>query len=205
MKFKMFEANYKFKLLIIAVLSFVVSYLIPNHFSFIEAKTLISFNFELTIPFIPWTVWIYMSDYLYVVLTFMMLKKTVNINRAFYSFMFFCIVSMFVFYLYPTVFPRPIVEYSGITGFLLKILHSIDTPNNCFPSLHVGMSFLLSYMYLYEQKKYFVLFFVWAILISLSTLTSKQHYFIDIIGGMALSLISLFIINKVILRKHSKS
>jgi hypothetical protein len=57
-----------------------------------------------------------------------------------------------VFYLYPTTFPRPELVYQGINGYMLKFLHSIDTPNNCMPSLHVGMSFLVSFAYLYEQS-----------------------------------------------------
>lgn len=201
MNIKMFEAASKFKLLLIAVLAFIVCYLIPNHFGFIKATNLYLFNFETKIPFISWTVWIYMSDYVYVVLAFMLLKEKININKAFYSFLFFCVSSMLVFYIYPTTFPRPVVEYVGVNGILLKLLHNIDTPNNCFPSLHVGMSFLLSYFYLYEQKKYFPLFFLWSILISLSTLSTKQHYFVDILGGIILSIVSFYVINKFLFKK----
>jgi len=197
MKLYYFEIKDKTKLIIIAIFAFLFFYMLPNHISFFSANYLKLFNFEQKIPLITWTIWVYMSDYIYIILAFSILKNRTNINRMFYSFIVFCFLSSIVFYLYPTTYPRPLLVYeNNLNGFLFSFLHSIDTPSNCMPSLHVGMSYLLSFAFLYEQKRMFLFFFIWATLISISTLTTKQHYFLDIIGGIVFSLISLFIVNK---------
>jgi len=197
MNIYMFQRKDKLKLIFIAILAFLFFYMLPNHISFFLPKYLKLFDFELKIPVLTWTIWIYMSDYIYIVLAFYLLKNPININRMFYSFIIFCFLSSIIFYLYPTTYPRPLFTYdNNLSGYLFSFLHSIDTPNNCMPSLHVGMSYLLSYAFLYEQKKLFIWFFIWATLISISTLTTKQHYFLDIIGGVVFSLLSLFIVNK---------
>lgn len=206
MNIYIFKRKDKIKLVFIAILAFLFFYMLPNHISFFEAKELILFSFEHKIPLLTWTIWIYMSDYIYIVIAFLILKNTKNINRMFYSFIVFCFLSSIIFYLYPTTYPRPLMVYeNNLNGFLFSFLHSIDTPSNCMPSLHVGMSYLLSYAFLYEQKKLFILFFAWSTLISISTLTTKQHYFIDIIGGLVFSLLSLFIVNKFFINFDKQS
>jgi membrane-associated phospholipid phosphatase len=201
MKLVFFKKKDKLKLIVLACFAFLFFYMLPNHISIFTPKYLNLLEFEKKIPFLSWTIWVYMSDYVFIVLAFYILKDRININRMFYSFIVFCILSMFVFYLYPVTYPRPVINYEGINGFMFAFLHSIDTPSNCMPSLHVGMSYLLSYAFLYEQRVLFFPFFIWATLISFSTLTTKQHYFVDIIGGIVFSLISIYLVNKLIVNK----
>jgi hypothetical protein len=61
----------------------------------------------------------------------------------------------------------------------------MDQPGNTFPSIHVGHAFLLAFMVANElPDEEAEARLLWAILISLSTLTTKQHYFVDIAGGL---------------------
>jgi len=68
-------------------------------------------------------------------------------------------------------------------------MYIVDEPNNCFPSLHVSISFLASFVMWRKSRIEGVFFLIWSAAISISTLTTKQHYVADIIGG---TLIAIF-------------
>jgi membrane-associated phospholipid phosphatase len=173
----------------LGIIAFVVFYMLPNHFNIFEPSYIHLFSFEELIPFIDWTVWIYMSDYLYIAIVFVLLKDKDNMNRIYYSQIILLMVSMFIFFLLPVQYPRPEVEYIGISGELVRILFSADTPGNACPSIHVAMTFLAGFGFLKERKHLFSWFMIWAVLISLSTLTVKQHYLLDIIAGLSMAII----------------
>ncbi|MBI4042683.1 MAG: phosphatase PAP2 family protein, partial [Deltaproteobacteria bacterium] len=66
-------------------------------------------------------------------------------------------------------------------------------PTNCCPSLHVATVYICCLPYLYEQKGKFICLFLWASAIAISTLTTKQHYFIDIVAGLGMAVLMHFI------------
>lgn len=189
MKIAFFNNKQKLWVGPLGILAFILLYLLPNHIRLFAPMYLPMFEFENNIPFIDWTIWIYLSDYLFVAVVFTLLKERKNMNQIFYSQMLLLVVSMIIFFLLPTTFPRPTVEYTGLTGSLVKLLHSLDTPGNAFPSVHVGFSFLASFGFLREQKNKCWFFMLWAILISLSTLTIKQHYVLDAVSGFLMAII----------------
>ena len=178
--------------------SFVVFYMIPNHVNVFTPSLLPMFGFEKALPFMGWTVWIYLSDYLYIAVAFILLSDKSNMNKIYYSQLMLLFASMFLFFLFPTTYPRPEVEYVGLTGIFLNMLHSADTPGNACPSLHVAMTFLAGFGFIKEKRNFFYFFMVWAVLISLSTLTVKQHYVLDVIGGFFMSVIFYYIGQKLI-------
>ena len=70
-----------------------------------------------------------------------------------------------------------------------------NPPLNCFPSLHVTGAFL-SYFVVKKFKPSLENFlFVLAILISISTLTFKQHYILDVFAGFGVA----FFLKKIFL------
>ena len=80
----------------------------------------------------------------------------------------------------------------GAASWLVSLTREIDGSNNTFPSGHVALSWLLAFvMQQTELVKNNALvrgtFFTWASLIALSTLFLKQHYFVDVISGIALA------------------
>ncbi len=185
----------------LGIIAFVVFYMLPNHLNIFEPSYIHLFEFEKLIPFIDWTIWVYMSDYLYIALVFMLLKDKDNMNRIYYSQIMLLMVSMFIFFLIPTQYPRPEVEYSGLTGYFIQLLYSTDTPGNACPSIHVAMTFLAGYGFIKEKRYLLPWFMLWAVLISLSTLTVKQHYLMDIIGGVTMSIIFYAVGRKFIYRR----
>ena len=84
---------------------------------------------------------------------------------------------------------------------IFQLLKSVDTDYNACPSLHVGLSYAGSFVY-FAYKKYtpFMIFFIWGTLVSVSTLTIKQHFFVDVLFGTFLSLLvttTIVILNRV--------
>ena len=74
-----------------------------------------------------------------------------------------------------------------LTRSLLNITYYIDNPAiNCFPSIHCLLCFQTSYMMIISHNinsKYKIISSLISVLIILSTVFIKQHYFYDIIGA----------------------
>ncbi|MBN1115214.1 MAG: hypothetical protein JXA66_07730, partial [Oligoflexia bacterium] len=50
----------------LGIVVFMLCYMVPNHLVFFKPASLPFFVFEQSIPFIDWTIWFYISDYLYI-------------------------------------------------------------------------------------------------------------------------------------------
>ena len=88
------------------------------------------------------------------------------------------------FVAYPTVAPRPDeVRGVGFAAWCLRLQYSLDQPYNCFPSLHVAHSFVSALTCYRVHKGVGVAAVLWATLVGVSTLFTKQHYAVDVIAG----------------------
>jgi membrane-associated phospholipid phosphatase len=71
----------------------------------------------------------------------------------------------------------------GFAAWTLRIAYSIDPPYNCFPSLHVAYSFVSALTCYRVHRGVGAAAALWAALIGVSTLYTKQHYVADVIVG----------------------
>jgi membrane-associated phospholipid phosphatase len=110
-------------------------------------------------------------------------------------------VSVLIFFIWPTVYPReqfPLPQdLNALTYYVFNYLRHADAPTNCCPSLHVSSVYLTSFLYLDEQRGKFPFFFGWGTLIALSTLTTKQHYLIDVVAGLMMAIVVWWIFYRV--------
>ncbi len=168
------------------------------------------------IPYLPESVWVYISLFVFVPLSFWLHRCTISINRFLYGYLTLFLVSCMIFYFFPVTYPRhlfpdipPLNRHpSGfnpflsilelMTQFLVNTLRTVDTPRNCTPSLHVSTAFLIALGFLEDQKRYFPLFLTWAILLSVSTLTMKQHYLWDVASGFILGVFTYLVFHRVL-------
>ncbi len=133
------------------------------------------------IPFLSGSVWIYNSQFVFLAWTIATMKDPAKLFRA----MALASLAAFsVFFFFPTEIARDFVPGAGLTGDSFRFLYSLDTPANCFPSLHVALAAIAA-----ENRRGPVAT-LWAGLIIVSTLTTKQHYFIDVAGGLVLAAIA---------------
>ncbi len=88
-----------------------------------------------------------------------------------------------VFLAAPLMIARPPLETVSIFDWLLNGVYRVDGPTNLFPSLHVAMAFLFAWGAALERPRWKPWMLAWAGLIALSTLFTRQHYFVDVLGG----------------------
>ena len=145
------------------------------------------------LPLIPsWAV-IYGMLYLFlIVLPVLVIRQDEHIRRTVYAYLFIWITAyLFFFVIYPTKAPRPeIVSGDGFAVWALRALYSSDPPYNCFPSLHVAHSFVSALACRGVHRRLGGIALVFATLVALSTLFTKQHYVVDVIAGVLLALIA---------------
>ena len=93
---------------------------------------------------------------------------------------------------------RPSVTNTDIWATILSWIYTFDKPHNLFPSTHISLSFM-STLILHKKAAY-----IWFILIAFSTLFVKQHYILDILGGLVVGGIG-YLIYKIAKEKTLKT
>ena len=138
----------------------------------------------------PSWVFVYASLYIFVVvLPLLVLRGRDLFRQTMRGYLAVMLTAYAGFLVYPTSAPR--VEEltgSGFTAWMLRLFYSIDAPYNCFPSLHVAYSFVSAFACYRVHHGLGVTAIVWAALIAVSTVFTKQHYAIDAIAGVVMGL-----------------
>ena len=155
------------------------------------------------IPFLPWTVWLYGTITWASFLAWLQVPDQHHARRMFVAVVSACAVCWAGFVLYPTTYPRelwPLPPFSGDaswfaawTRYELADLRAVDSPSNCFPSMHVAMATSISVTWAGFLRRPWArpLPLVWAAVVCICTLTTKQHYIVDVPGGMLAGLVGL--------------
>jgi membrane-associated phospholipid phosphatase len=165
----------------------IALYLLPSRLQLRPAITLDRSFIDAWVPFLGWTIWVYLSEYPFMVLALWLGTDDRERSRLFYAFILAATIGLVIFVLWPTAVARESPGSDGLTGLLWRWLYSVDTPANALPSLHVANTCLAAARLRWCGGGWRVIAPVWAVLIVLSTLTTKQHYAIDIAGGVALA------------------
>lgn len=165
-------------------------YVIINHFLLFEPCQFPLILGEDRIPFMAWTIYIYVSFFLFIPAAMYLIPKE-KYGRVFLALCVLCWAHFIFFIFFPVTYPRTYNDGGHIFFAFVKLL---DQPNNCFPSLHVAIAmFLTIAVWRTRNRQAGVLMSFWTLLIIMSTLTVKQHYALDIIGGIVTSVIASFI------------
>ncbi len=109
------------------------------------------------------------------------------------------LLCLICFLLIPSVMERPQITGTGFFEWLSRLIYCLDSPDNLFPSIHCLESWIC-FRGAMKCKKvgntYKMVMFVAALLVFASTLLVKQHVFADVIGGIAVVEIGLFLSSK---------
>ena len=138
----------------------------------------------------PKWVWIYSGLYYpLIILVVLTADGMREFNYMAMSYFILLFMQMTCFLLFPVATPQEWRE--NITGNskserMLRLVQHFDKPDNCFPSMHVSVAMLSAMHFMMSPLNlgYWPLLF--PLLIALSALYTKQHYFADLIPGAAL-------------------
>ena len=137
----------------------------------------------------PVWVLVYASLYLFVViLPLLVLRDRDLFRRAMRGYLAVMLTAYVGFLVYPTAAPRidDSVAGSGFAPWMLRLIYALDAPYNCFPSLHVAYSFVAALACYRVHRQVGIAAIVWAGLIGVSTVYTKQHYVVDVVAGTAM-------------------
>lgn len=165
-------------------------YQLTNRFHLYPPRQLPFTWVDAAVPFYPWTVWIYFTEYAFFVYAYFFMKDLRLVTRYYYAYMTILLVSVTVFVIYPVSFPRenyPVVGDSVHMAAMRFLRTYMDGPANCLPSLHVSSCFISSLCFWQESRSRAVLLSLWSGFVAVSTLTTKQHYFLDVWTAMILT------------------
>jgi hypothetical protein len=139
------------------------------------------------IPLRHRSLWLYLSFVPYCLIVSSDLGGPRQLARIFSCVSINSLIAYRSFLRFPSSYPRPATGpvSDPRVNRAFQALHSVDRPSNTFPSIHVSHTVLLALMlsqHVPPARAHAYL--TWACAISISTLLTKQHYIIDVTGGL---------------------
>ena len=153
-------------------------------------------------PVQPAWMFVYGSLYIFVVILPLLVIRDRELGeRTLRAYIAVMVIAYAGFLLYPTAAPaHGEIAATGFSAWTLRLAYDLDTPNNCFPSLHVAYAFVAALACGRVHRGVGVVAVIWAALIGLSTLFTKQHYVVDVIAGALMGWLACL----VFLRGHAR-
>ncbi len=186
-------------LLLVVVVNFscyIGSRMLPNWFPL----DLAIFIDDMT-PLIPSSVYVYLLCYVTWVVNYIMIAReskevccrfvAAEVTAKIICGIFFCVLHTYAV--------RPEITGNLPSEFLLRIVYELDAADNLFPSVHCLVSYFCWRGLLWcpsVGRGYRTFSLVAAILVFLSTVLTKQHVFLDIIGAVAVAEFSIWLSKK---------
>jgi membrane-associated phospholipid phosphatase len=151
------------------------------------------------IPFLPWTTWFYEPLYLGIFLvTVVGLRSRWLFHRALACVAGNATVAAIGHVLVRAQYPRPVLHppFSDASLAFLAFVHRIDPPGNVFPSLHVAHAFTLAFLLRIDRPRVGTVAMLMAVLLAISTLTTKQHFVADVAAGLVMAFVARALVRR---------
>jgi hypothetical protein len=147
------------------------------------------FTWELTIPFVPWMVWVYLSLPLFLAMPLWALNSD-GINRLGRAFVLATLYAALIHLAFPADpgWPRP----TTVPGYpIFERIYSLDRMHNLAPSLHIAYSTLavLAIWHGTRRTPMRPISAVWFALLVSSVALIHQHHLLDIASGLTLAVV----------------
>ncbi|HEV7763905.1 MAG TPA: phosphatase PAP2 family protein [Thermoanaerobaculia bacterium] len=154
-----------------------------------------SFRLDNTIRLRPSWVWIYSGLYYPAILIVVTSVKDLrHFNYMAFSYLVLLGIHILVFLVFPVEVPPDWRQYRAsartYSQKLLAFVQKFDATSNCFPSLHVSVATLTALHAPTGIPGGFAMPALFVVLIAASCIFTKQHYLVDIPGGLVLGWIS---------------
>jgi len=161
-----------------------------GHAHLTRSTELLRTRLDDAIPFWPWTAWCYLPFYAG---TFLIaiggFRHKRLFNRTALAVVGVMCLGALGHLFVGAEYPRPVLfpPYPDVSYAFMAWVQHIDPPGNVFPSLHVAHTSMLAFLLLRDRPRLGLVALAMATLLALSTLTTKQHFIADVIGGYTLA------------------
>ncbi len=138
-------------------------------------------------------VWFYLSFFVLIPYTYFSVDPG-HLRPLRYAMQISAVVSGLFFVFLPSSLSYPQITQQGISADTLKLLIAVDSPNNCFPSLHASLTSICVIAGL--QKRQFwrsVAFVITGFSILISIIMLRRHISIDVGGGVLVGVASYYL------------
>ena len=142
------------------------------------------------IPVGPGWSFIYLGCFLYWALGYVLMGRGDRWYRIMTADIAAKLICGVIFLMLPTTNVRPELEGGGVSTWLLGLIYQMDPPLDLFPSIHCMESWVCFRGVLGDRRipKWYQSFSgVFAILVCLSTLFTRQHVLADVFAGVLLA------------------
>jgi membrane-associated phospholipid phosphatase len=180
--------SYRLEVLVFILMGWLVIYFFVNRMEVEPARRIdMSISIDRETPYLPLFGLVYFSTYPFVIIPFIILSDARQFYWMVASFVGISIFSSLIHALIPSKIERIEDHHTGgVTGWMLNMFQKTCKPYGNFPSMHVGLSVpVVVANYLVGGPIAGTISLLWAALIALSTLFTKQHYLLDVLAGIA--------------------
>jgi membrane-associated phospholipid phosphatase len=145
-----------------------------------------------SIPFVPWTVWIYLWVFPASFLPLFVVRCPALFRRTMIAYVVAIACSLVIFVVFPVtsvglrVDPATL-DVKRFSPWTVAVLYELDPPYNLFPSLHLSMAALAASAAWKADRRIGMLTAVGVALVGVSICTVKQHFVLDGLGGLAIA------------------
>ena len=175
------------EILAMTLLGWLVIYFFVNRLQVEPERRLdLGTEWDRKTPYWPLFALVYFSTYVFVVQPFFVLTDARQFYLMLASFIAISVISSLIHATVPSKIERiEQVTAGGLSGWMLGMFQKTCKPYGNFPSMHVGLSVpVVVANFMVAGPVIGSLTLVWAVLIALSTLFTKQHYILDVLAGV---------------------
>ena len=178
---------FRFGILTLTMVGWLIIYFIVNRRKVDPGRRLdLGTALDWKIPFMPQFALIYFSTYPFVIQPFFILSDARQFYWMLASFATISVVASLIHAAVPSKITRvEDLDTNGVNGKMLNLFQKTCKPYGNFPSMHVGLSVpVVISNYMVGGVLIGSITLVWALLIAISTLFTKQHYILDVLAGV---------------------
>jgi membrane-associated phospholipid phosphatase len=179
----------------VALASIIPVYLLIGHMTPGRTVYAPTIWLDRAVPAEPAWSLVYLSLFLAALLPVFVIHQRELVRRTVNAFLATWLTAYVFFVAYPTIGPRPPGHITGdnFSAWLLQGIYASDVRYNCFPSLHVAQCFLAALACSRIHLGVGAVAGVWATLVGISTLFTKQHFALDVVSGALLAYLAYLV------------
>ncbi len=157
-------------------------------------KDAISTNlpFESQLPVWEFTEVFYSVTFLYALLIPLVIKSKNQLRSFIIDIWFATVIAGLIYFIFPFIVKQRVFVPQSFPGHLLLLNRSLDGETAALPSFHVIWAFIAARYFTGSMIRYKLIWYILAVLISLSCITTGNHSIPDVIAGFLMFLLILY-------------